>query len=441
MNAFAATSSFRQSASFGRDFDRPWPADCGGCNSAFRSSCNPGACPDRGSGTGSAPLAAWGLSLDLITDRAGFDALEDEWNELHDRAAPFCNPFLSFNWCWHWCNHFLGKGSGTELRILTGRRFGKLVMIWPMVSQRVGGMNSLTWLGAPVAQYGDVLAEGGEDTLGLLEQGWEYLRREVRADFVALWKVRADGTVAPLLKKLGAQITRRDAAPYVDLASAATFDEYAQRYSSNRRKKRQQKLRQLTRLGAVDRLFQYEGAGARELSERIISLKHRWLKDKGIVSSGLSDERTSGFFADVAEGLGRPTGCRVMALTCGETITAGEISFASNGTVSGHIVVFNGDYDRQSPGLLLTEDNLRICKDYGYGRYDFMGPSEQHKLDWADGVVEVNDYAIASSLKGQLWVNGYLGWGRPRLKKLVNSIPASVRAFLARLHPALARLA
>ena len=427
MTLNSAAINFRETAEFGADFGQLPMGSKGGAQRLLAGS--------------DAPRAPVGLTLELVTSRAQFDALEDEWNELHGRVAPVSNPFLSFNWCWHWCNHFLGQGSGTQLTILTGRRFGRLVMIWPMVQQRVGSMTSLTWLGAPVSQYGDVLAEAGEGRATLLELGWAYLRREVSADFIALGKVRSDGTVAPLLNQLGLQITRRDAAPFVDLGRAPTYDAYAEKFSSSHRRRRRRSQRGLETRGEVGYIFQYEGNEARSLSQHILALKRRWLKDRGIVSSGLSDSRTAGFFGDVADGLGRPTGCRVLALRCGDDIVAGEISFAHNDSVSGHVMAFNVDYERQSPGMFITEDNLRLCKDFGYTRFDFMGPSEQHKLEWADGVVELNDYAMALSLSGALWVNGYLGWGRPRLKKLVNAVPQGARAFIAKLHPALERLA
>lgn len=440
MPSFVATHRFLDAGAFDRGFG-PRSQACNECGSTLCSIWNPASCKGRRNLREERPLHSAGLSVQLITDRAGFDALEEEWDDLYARAGGFSNPFLSFGWCWHWCNHFLGKDSGTELCILTGRRFGHLVMIWPMVRQRVGGMTTLTWLGAPVSQYGDVLAEHGEARQSLLASGWDYLRREVPVDFISLWKVRGDSAIAPLLKRLDVRITRADRAPYADLSSAPTFADYAQRFSSSRNKKRRRSIRQLENRGPVDHTFLYEGREARSLCLQILEMKRQWLSDKGVVSSGLSDPRTEAFFADVAEGLGHPTGCRVTALTCGDDVVAGEVSFACGDSVSSHIVVFNRSYDRQSPGLLLTQDQLRLCKEYGYRRYDFMGPCEQHKLDWADGAVELNDYAVASTLRGRIWVNGYLSWGRPRLKRLANSIPAGVRGRIARLHPALARFA
>ena len=63
----------------------------------------------------------------LITDRAGFDALETDWNDLFWRAGRRCQIFQTFNWNWHWSNHYLPAPSdeaAPSLAIVTGRRGG-----------------------------------------------------------------------------------------------------------------------------------------------------------------------------------------------------------------------------------------------------------------------------------------------------------------------------
>ena len=72
------------------------------------------------------PSAATALELTMITGRAAFDALEAEWNALFDRAGRPAQVFQTFNWNWHWANHYLdgapGGISGLQLAIVTGRR-------------------------------------------------------------------------------------------------------------------------------------------------------------------------------------------------------------------------------------------------------------------------------------------------------------------------------
>ena len=45
------------------------------------------------------------VSFELVTTRAAFDALEDEWNDLFARAGRSAQIFQTFNWNWHWANH------------------------------------------------------------------------------------------------------------------------------------------------------------------------------------------------------------------------------------------------------------------------------------------------------------------------------------------------
>ena len=151
--------------------------------------------------------AAPAVAFALVSERAAFDALEPEWNDLFRRAGRDTQLFQTFNWNWHWANHYLaaapGDGKRRALAIVTARRNGRLVMLWPLVAERVAGLQVLRWMGEPVSQYGDVLAEAAPDTprdhaagLAVLVTRWAPMSSHLR-------KVRADATVAPLLRELG----------------------------------------------------------------------------------------------------------------------------------------------------------------------------------------------------------------------------------------------
>src|SRR5690242_2112385 len=91
----------------------------------------------------------WDLAL--IDTRAGFDGLESEWNALFERAGRGTQMFQTFNWLWHWCNHFAGEASGVRISIVTARRNGRLALVWPLISERAGLITKLTWMGEPVS--------------------------------------------------------------------------------------------------------------------------------------------------------------------------------------------------------------------------------------------------------------------------------------------------
>ncbi len=113
-------------------------------------------------------------SISSLT-RAEFDALEDEWNALFARAGQGTQLFQTFNWLWHWCNHFVDGCPGTRLSVVTARRHGRLVLVWPLVSERAGLLTRLSWMGEPVSQYGDVVMEDEAGGLDLLREAWIFL--------------------------------------------------------------------------------------------------------------------------------------------------------------------------------------------------------------------------------------------------------------------------
>ena len=63
---------------------------------------------------------------------------------------------------------------GAELAIVTARRNGSLVMVWPLVLERSNGLSTLSWMGDPVSQYGDVLVDDLADATDVLRQGLEF---------------------------------------------------------------------------------------------------------------------------------------------------------------------------------------------------------------------------------------------------------------------------
>ena len=52
--------------------------------------------------------AAPAVTFALVTDRAAPSTpSKPEWNDLFSRAGRDTQPFQTFNWNWHWANHYL----------------------------------------------------------------------------------------------------------------------------------------------------------------------------------------------------------------------------------------------------------------------------------------------------------------------------------------------
>lgn len=377
-----------------------------------------------------APLAVPPIEIAIVGDRAGFDALERDWNDLYERAGRPSQLFLGFNWCWHWCNHYLpqlAQRRGNGLAIVTGRIGGRLAMIWPLVRERRRGLTSLAWLGAPVSQYGDVLVEGGLATEALLEAGWQAIRQRLGADLLSLRKVRDDAACAAFLALKGLTVDEVEEAPQVNISGAADYATHELRYSAKQRKNRQRYRRRLAETGQIAyRHFSGDAEAGRRAAEAI-AMKRDWLVREGLPSIAFSDRTFDAFFT-AAAGADRPAGIDVHALEVNGRPAAMKITVSSKGHMGVHVAVYDPEYERDSPGSLLYEDVIGQAIARGAHTFDLLAPGAQYKLSWADGSVGVRDWSLPLTVKGRLLQR--LHQMRKPLKELVMRLPAPVRQWL-----------
>ena len=365
--------------------------------------------------------------LDLVRTFDAFEALEAEWTALFERAGTDRHIFQTFNWLWHWANHFLRDGGGVRLAIVTARDAGRLVMIWPLVVERSGPVTELAWMGEPVSQYGDLLIENGPDAMALMREAWAFVTRETGADVLRLRKVRQDSFIAPFLAELGADVTSDLKAPYLDLASAPSFTEYEKRYSSGAKRNRKRQRRRLEDRGPVTLTRVASGAEAEALTAQAFHFKHIWLRQRGIVSPALADPRTARFFADVTRADVRPAGCHVLALKCNDQPVALEIGLRCLGRTAIHIISYDPDFEKTAAGALLMEDSIRRACDDGLKVFDLLAPGDGYKLEWADDAVGVRDWAKPVTVLGRAYVTLYLGLIRNGSKRAIGALPLGAR--------------
>lgn len=373
--------------------------------------------------------------LQVITTRAGLETLEAEWNDLFEEAARDTHVFQTFNWIWHWANHFLPAGTGDEedcgLFIIAGRRSGRLVLLCPFVRQRRAGLTILGFAGDPVGQYGDVLvdpARGGRD---LLERAWNVIIETAGIDVLSFRKVRADSNIAPLLAEKGATVTERQLAPFLDLTTAPDYETYEKRYSSKARKNRRRLLRRFEERSPATIARYTSGTRAGELAALAVSLKRAWLKHRGLVSRALANPATREFFSTVATAAERPVGAVITSLETRGESAALEVAFDCKGRRAVHIIVYALKFERASVGQLLIEQSVRDAMHDGLRIYDLMAPADAYKLDWADGSIEVADWAYGLSPRGHAFAKLYLTHARRSLKAALNTTTRLVRRLKA----------
>ena len=154
-----------------------------------------------------------------LDDDAALDRLAPEWRALHD-AAPSATPFQSWEWARAWWSH---RRRG-RLCVLTARDdAGALVGLLPLVADTFGPTRRLTFLGAPEADYQDLLAAPAHaDAACAAFAGW--LAGAARGwDVIDLPDVRegsALATLAPPSPSLAARRYFHRLCPYLPLDAA-----------------------------------------------------------------------------------------------------------------------------------------------------------------------------------------------------------------------------
>lgn len=373
-------------------------------------------------------------TYEIVTARAAFDALRNEWDALFERAGCGVQLFQTFGWLWHWCNSYLSQdegAAGPSLAILTGRRDGELVTIWPTVIERHGGLDQLAWMGAPVSQYGDILIDDAPDAAAILRDGWNYLVETLRPDVVWLTRVRADAAVAPLLASIGARATQRLEAPYLDLTSAPDFDSYMLRHSNRARKKHRAAARKLAAHGEVEFVCEARTPRAQDLAGTAVERKNSQLLEKGIVSPALADPRTQRFFTDAAGPGGYSSGVVVYALEVNGERAAIDVLVTAKQHIATHVFAYDPKYAKDRVGAHLLELTIERTFKEGFTTLDMLAPADDYKLRWADGVVEVVDWAVPVSRLGSVYTRGYLETLRPMLKTVRDWMPPAMAKALA----------
>lgn len=398
---------------------------------ALRSAAGPERTPSK---TSSATAQSHAIRFDLITDVAAFETLEPEWNALFTSSGRAAQVFQAFAWNWHWCHHYLPQPtpkSRLQLAIVTGRLSGRLVLVWPLVLERVAGLRRLAWMGDPVSQYGDILAapEANDDTT--LLNAWTFALRATRADLAQLRKVRDDSVAARILSRLGAKVIATEQAPYLDLSGVAGTEACQQLLASKGRRNRRRHERRLADHGPIS-VYAPDGDAAVQLVRDAIDLKRDTLAGKGRISRAFADDRFKAFFADVSAGDRYPVPCRVAALRSGSDTAAIQITLDCKGHRFLHITVYAPAFEKFGAGALLLEREVQQSFEHGFAAFDLLAPLHPYKMEFAGSMVAVRDYTLAASLRGRLHAAIALS-GRQRVKNCIEGLPAPLRRYLASL--------
>jgi CelD/BcsL family acetyltransferase involved in cellulose biosynthesis len=378
----------------------------------------------------SAPAAAADLPLtiEIVADHDGFLALQPDWDALFLRAAAPQQVFQSHVFLRHWARHY--RDDFEAFCIVTARRGGRLVMVWPLLRRRRLGLTTLRFMGVPVAQFGDVLVDTYGDEAALMQAGWRAVRA-LRADILELRKLRADSALARANLFDDAYCLQQEVAPFADLDARVGPDGPSAVYPARERSNHRRRLRRLAERGQVSFAAFGPGPEAVEAARSAIAMKQASLLRHGVVAPTICDPRFAAFFADFAGDATGGSPLRVALMSCAGEPLGIDLSFDCKETCFGHVIATHPDHERGGVGRILVHHSFASALARGNTRFDLLAPADAYKLDHADGETLVEDLVLPLSLKGRLLCALGLQHLRPVVKAAAKHLPGGVARRLA----------
>ncbi len=361
------------------------------------------------------------VTLDLVEDVAGFLALRRDWEALFERSAAPSQLFQSHVFLRHWATHYLSPD--TRLSIVIARRAGELVMVWPLIRQRRYGLDTLRFMGVPVAQFGDVLVGDGEDAL--LKAGWAFIQT-LRADLFEARKLRADSHLALSRLLDGAAHGDRQEAPFADLTRRVGESGPSLAYTARERSNHRRRLRRLEERGPLAYAMPPPGPHAARLAATAIAMKRATLARRGIVAPVINDSRFGAFFTDLAEDASGEATLQIMCILSDGAPIGIDLSFDCKGHSFAHVLATDPDHEHDGIGKILIHHSFAGARARGSTVFDLLAPAEPYKREHADGCVAISDRLRPLSLKGRLACHFGIQHWRPMLKSVVKRLPAGL---------------
>ncbi len=377
------------------------------------------------------------LQIDMVQDATALAALAPEWSSLFERAGRPSQVFQTHAFATLYASAYDLGAPGTppghrcdcRLAIVTARREGRLVLIWPLVETRRFGVRCLSWLGEPVAQYGDVILDPSEQAAATLHAAFDYIRAEIRPDMFRLRKVRSDAVVAPFLASLGITPTEAVEAPCVTLAAGGS--PFEGRQNGKARKNRRRLMRRLEERGVVVfRELPPSEAASAALAAGLAD-KRDWLMRRGLVSPSLGDPLVDRLLDRAATDPDRATGCAAFELAVDGRPVAFALGFRCKRRLMLHMITYTHDMEKHGVGVLNLEAILRLAEAEGLEAVDLLPPKAEYKLDWADVTVAVADYQMGLTARGRIVSKIVDGRVLPAIKSNIERLPMSLRRKLA----------
>jgi CelD/BcsL family acetyltransferase involved in cellulose biosynthesis len=336
---------------------------------------------------------------ELVRDYDSFVALENEWNDVVQRAH-ISHPFLRHEWVRTWWDSFAGPSSRTvrsgqgdrQLHIVIVRDDDRIVGIAPLMRENavVYGLpvRRLALLANDHTPRTDFVVAGNENEV--YRAIWNSLAGEMdQWDVLQLTQLPATSRTIPAMSSLASAeqlpigTWKSGDSPYLELAG--TWESYWTSLSAKFRSNVRNRLTRLKQIGEPALEIQFDKTAIAAAYDDAWRLEASGWKDKEGTSI-CSNPAVQKFYTLLAERAADRGWLQLLFLTVGGR----RIAVSYSAVYDGRLFLLKTGHDREfhacSPFKLLTYFATQEAYARGLHEIDFLGDTEPWKQEWTSTV-------------------------------------------------------
>jgi CelD/BcsL family acetyltransferase involved in cellulose biosynthesis len=349
-----------------------------------------------------------GVTFETISSAEEFAALGDSWDDLV-RAMARPSPHLLHAWLVAWWRYF---DEDSELAVQVAYRGDKLVGAIPLCVQHRKGVDVLTFLGAEQVTLADLLLAEGER--GGVAEALAERAVATKHDYADLHGLPGSSRLVKALRPSRLQLIVRAEAPVLELNGTDWETHYASRLSSKQRALHRRRIRQLSRLGALETTVartREELGPALEEAFDLHALRWEGRPD----GSDFGTEPGKQFHREATAAIAELEVPRIVTLRLDGRPIAFGYYFLLDGTMHCYRLAFDPELQRFSPGLVNRFDTLEDAFAQGATRVEFLGGLERYKVELTDRTEPLHEgLGLADTVAGRVVVSTRLNVVRLR---------------------------
>ena len=363
-------------------------------------------------------------------------ALEAEWRALETRVADGLGYFQSYDWCANWCSVYLesaSDASARKLQLVTIRRAGQLACIIPLMQEnRALGLKFHRSIGAPLAQYSNILLDTALLPIAEMRMCWKEVCRRFDSDAILLKRFPQASQMATILDEENIDRESEEVSLVMELDTIDSWTPFQASFSKSVRRGRRRRLQKIEReLGDVKLEVHFGGTDAyRKAISLALDFKRKWLKESGRNISAFSGPDVAEFLMALQGDSAVRQGAMAYVMTAGGKPIAIELGFLQQQ----HYYCFLGSFDwahrNYSAGKVQMEQSLQWAIENQISMIDYLGNYEAYQGDWSNGTAAMASYRAALSQKGRLYIGLWDRRLKPTAKAAFRRLPANIRKSL-----------